>query len=99
VVDTYKGLQNNMKWDTTKKLQTEFMLKDKEVSEKKYWEMLEVLPPEAMVSNAFLVGEPTDHSKDLSGNYNARYSLYFKDENKFYYGGEASIDDFKTFII
>ena len=57
-----------MKWDTSKKLQTDFMQKTDEVPEEKYYEMLEVLPPEAMASNAFLVGEPDDHAKDLSGN-------------------------------
>lgn len=88
-----------MKWDTTKKLQTEFLLKDKEVPEKEYWDMMEALPPEAMVQNAFLVGEPQDHEKDLSGHFGARYSLYFRDNEKHYFGGYASISDFKTFII
>ena len=87
-----------MKWDTSKKLQTEFMLKDSEVTESKYYEMLEVLPPEAMASNAFLVGEPTDHAKDLSGNFGARFDLYFKDGEKFYYGGLASLSDYQTFV-
>jgi hypothetical protein len=88
-----------MKWDTTKKLQTEFIKKDQEVTEEKYYEMLEVLPPFAMVSNAFLVGEPTDYGRDLSGKFNARYSLYFQDNSKCFYGGETSINDFKTFLI
>lgn len=88
-----------MKWDTTKKLQTEFMQKDKEVTDEKYYEMLEVLPPEAMVANAFLVGEASNHAPDLSGNYNALYDLYFTDNDKFFYGGIASISDFKAFLI
>lgn len=26
-----------------------------------YWEMLEILPPAAQLSNGFLIGEPADH--------------------------------------
>jgi hypothetical protein len=34
-----------------------------EVTEERYWEMLEVLPPASMVRGAFLVGEPMDHDR------------------------------------
>lgn len=75
------------------------MLEDSPVEEKTYWEMMGVLPPEAMVSNAFLVGEPSDHGKDRSGLFGARYALYFKNGKGHFYGGLASISDFKTFLI
>ena len=88
-----------MKWDTTKKLQAESMKKDSEVTEAQYYEMLECLPPIALSANAFLVGEASDYAKDLSGQYNARYALYFRDSEKCYYGGLASIDDYKAFLI
>lgn len=36
-------------------------LKWRRISRARYWEMLEVLPPAAWSSGAFLVGEPTDY--------------------------------------
>ena len=88
-----------MEWNTSKKLQDVFMLKDSEVTAEKYYEMLEVLPPQAMNANSFLVGEPSDHAKDASGVYRPRYALYFTVGEKFYYGGLASEDDYKAFEI
>jgi len=82
-----------------KTLQTDLMKKDIEVSADTYWEMLEVLPPEMQVTNAFLVGEPTDHAPDLSHNVRPRFALYFTHDGKYYYGGLASVSDFKTFLI
>jgi hypothetical protein len=81
------------------RLQTEFLLKDKEVSEEKYDEMLGVLPPERATDNAFLVGEPTDHALDRSGRFGARYDLYFIHEGRYYYGGLASVSDFTAFVV
>ena len=46
-----------------------------EVSEERYVEMLEVLPPAAWVGHAFLVGEPCDHD---AGNGQPRYEAYRK---------------------
>lgn len=88
-----------MQWDTTKKLQTDIMLKSEPTTEEIYFEQLGCLPPQAMVSNAFLVGEPFDHDKDLSGIFGARYDLYFIHKKKYYYGGLVSEGDFKTFLI
>lgn len=68
-----------------------------EVSEERYDEMLCVLPPERMAHGAFLVGEASDHAKDLSGNFSARYELYFIKDGKHYYGGLASVSDFDAF--
>lgn len=31
------------------------------ITRRKYWDMLEVLPPALWIGGAFLVGEPTDH--------------------------------------
>lgn len=83
----------------TKILQTNIMLKDKEVTEQMYWDMLEVLPPVRQVTNAFLVGEPTDHGKDMRGTFAPRYQLFFRADGKYYDGGLASTKDFDTFII
>lgn len=86
-------------YHTGKKLQIEFMKKDTEVSMEVYNEMLGVLPPQQMANNAFLVGEPTTHNKDLSGHFNPLYELYFLSNDKAYYGGLASENDFITFLI
>jgi len=82
-----------------KSLQTEFILKDREVTEERYDEMLGVLPPERMTGNAFLVGEAVDYGKDLSGKFLPRYELYFMVCDKYYYGGLASTEDFDAFVI
>jgi hypothetical protein len=52
-------------------------------TEKMYWEMLEVLPPEKMIGRNFLVGEADHHNADgravyacftkLGDSYRARY--------------------------
>ena len=48
-----------------------------EVTEARFYDMLNVLPPAAMVPGAFLVGEPTDHH---AGNGRPRFQA-FKAEN------------------
>ena len=83
-----------MQWNTTRKLQTEY-IKGEEVTRERYYEMLEVLPPQAMVQNAFLVGEPTDHGD----HGRARYALYFTQDGKYFYGGLASENDFKIWLL
>ena len=57
----------------SKILQTEFLGKQSEVTIEEYENMLGALPPRAMTSNAFLVGEPHDHDRQGF----PRYSLYF----------------------
>jgi hypothetical protein len=49
----------------------------KESTEKRYWEMLEVLPPAAMTGLGFLVGEPFDHGTcTVKGFTLPRYSAF-----------------------
>ena len=80
----------------SKKLQTEFFLRDQEVTEERYDEMLGALPPERMTGNAFLVGEPMDHNGE---GCRARYELYFTHEGKYFYGGLATVKDFEMWLI
>jgi hypothetical protein len=82
-----------------KYFQTEFMLKDREVTESKYYEMLSVVPPTTMIHNAFLVGEPVDHIVNEKGEYRPRYDLYFTEAEKYYYGGLTTVADFILFTI
>ena len=78
-----------------KTFQTDFIIKQKEVTPKHYQEMLGVLPPERMAGNAFLVGEPMDHGT----NGRPRFELYFQEDDKFYYGGLATTKDFDFWLI
>ncbi len=81
-----------MKWNTEKNLKTKNLPVNcfQRVSDVKYYEMLEALPPQAMVKNAFLVGEPTDHVKGQPV-----YECYFRDEGMSF---RAGIMSEKTFI-
>ncbi len=65
-----------MQWDTERSLKTQNLPGTcfERVSSVKYYEMLEALPPQAMVKNAFLVGEPTDHKNGVPV-----YECYFKE--------------------
>jgi hypothetical protein len=82
-------------WDNKKRLQVEFIEAKSEVSDIKYFEMLEVLPPAEMCANAFLVGEPTTHNKQGQ----PVYELYFIKDDKFYYGGLCDSEDFRIMLI
>jgi hypothetical protein len=77
------------------RLQTEFLLKDWEVSEERYYEMLGVLPPKKMVDNAFLVGERTDYI-NMRG---YTYELYFTEGGKYYHGGQATLNEFNLWLV
>lgn len=77
-----------------KTLQTDFILPKKEVTEEEYFYFLEVLPPERMAKNAFLVGEPVTHEKGK-----ALFDLYFERDGKFYNGGLDTVDTFDAFLI
>lgn len=64
--------------------------KQKEVSEEKYTDMLEVLPPQRMATNGFLVGEPYDHDHDGR----PRFALYMQELDRYYFAGYATTKDF-----
>ncbi len=74
-----------------KKFQTYWIMKDREVSENEYNEMLCCLPPERIARGAFLVG-------DASGVVRFRYALYVTENGRYYYGGLASVSDFDAFL-
>ena len=75
------------------KLQTEFII-GKKTSKENYFYMLGCLPPIKMVSNGFLLGEPTDIIK---GEF--VYNMFFERNKKFYSAGLATIKDFNTMLI
>ena len=61
-----------------------------EVTGDRYYEMLNVLPPERMRGGAFLVGEPFDHN----GKGESRFDYFFKKDGYCYYGGLLTTREF-----
>jgi len=60
-------------------------------TENMYYEMLEVLPPEAMGNGGFLVGEPNHHNNDNEPVY-----ACFMRSKGFEFGGTNYVDTFKA---
>ena len=76
----------------------------KRISEKHYWDMLEVLPPEAMRYSAkkktegFLVGEPYDHNAQGVPRY-AMYTHVQKGGGRFYSIGYKTMEEFNALMV
>lgn len=63
------------------------------VTEARYWEMLEVLPPEAQTGFGFLVGEATDHNAQGR----PRFAAFVEVQGQFFESAEPmTIADFKA---
>ncbi len=84
-----------MKWNTDLKLQLDFIQETIPVTDKKYYEMLECLPPQALVKNAFLVGEPVRHNHKGE----ALYDCYAHKDKQGYFVGTITEKEFKTWLI
>jgi len=80
------------------RFQSEFITPEEEVTEGRYIEMLEVLPPARWCGGAFLVGEPVDHIETSHGLL-AVYYLYYKHEEKYFYGGLTTTIGFDGFCV
>ena len=103
----YKNLDNYIEAAQLKRLQAKtarrFLANKqktmKTITERKYWEMFEVLPPEEMASHnhwhGFLVGEPTNHNKDGQPQYQ---SYFYNDVSEFYIGDVMDTPSFKKII-
>lgn len=63
-----------------------------QVTESKYNEMLEVLPPEAMNGSSFLVGEPYDHNDKGE----PRFHMFAKFNGLYYSVGFKTIAEFNA---
>jgi hypothetical protein len=64
-------------------------MKWNEVTEERYMEMLEILPPAVWVAKGFLVGEPVNHRKCwVCGACAATFSPFLRYQGKFYEGDE-----------
>lgn len=69
--------------------------KVEEVTVERYDEMLGVLPPERMATNAFLVGEAYDHD----GFGSPRFALFFENEGRYYEAGICTTADFDAALV
>ena len=63
--------------------------KGQEIEESIYFNMLDCLSPRILKNNYFLMGEAYDHNGD---NFKVRYMLFYKNNNKYYYGGLVEAD-------
>lgn len=76
-----------------KKLDTHILEPHFEVTEEEYIRCLEVLPPARQVPNAFMMGEPYDHTEQGF----PRYMTYGEKGGAYYYYGLYTVSDFDTF--
>jgi hypothetical protein len=65
-------------------------VKWKKVSERRYWDMLEILPPALMEGGKFMVGEPWDHGPCAvnGGEAYPRFSAFFRVDGAHYEGNK-----------
>ena len=77
-------------------LLTKQIEKKKEVSKEEYERMFEVLPPNVVAKNGFLVDEPMDHDSDTG---QPRFQMFVEEDGKYYDVGFATKADFNMLII
>jgi hypothetical protein len=67
-------------------------------TERRYWEMLEVLPPAIMTGAGFLVGEPMDHGRcSITRSVLPRYSAFVEKGGEFFEARDPmTIPEFKA---
>lgn len=67
-------------------------------TERRYYEMLEVLPPALWLAKGFLVGEPTDHRTcTVRGHIAPTYAAFVSHGGKFYEGPSMTEAEFRAF--
>jgi hypothetical protein len=72
----------------------------KEVTEERYDEMLDMLPPALWVGKGFLVGEPFDHRKcNITGKMSATYTAFFHAKGRYFEGDPMTTAEFVNFDI
>jgi hypothetical protein len=78
----------------TQKLDTHILEPHFEITKEEYIRCLEVLPPARQVSNAFMMGEPFDHTAQGQ----PRYMTYGEKDGVYYYYGLYTVSAFGAFI-
>lgn len=72
----------------------------KEVTESRYDEMLNILPPRLWLGYGFLVGEPVnDRFFTVTGNKSATYASFFNAFGGYYKGDPMTVQEFVKFDI
>jgi hypothetical protein len=70
----------------------------KEVSDERYNEMLEVLPPALWLANRFLVGEPTSHRRcKITNKVMPTYAPFIFAFGRYYEGDPMTPAEFRAF--
>jgi hypothetical protein len=71
----------------------------KEVDERRYDEMLGVLPPALWIDKGFLVGEPFDHRRcKVTGRLAASFTAFIRYRGKYYESeGAMTVGEFRAF--
>ena len=80
-------------WEESKKDFMSFAQAGDEIDSKIYWYFLEVLPPAAMNSSGFLLGEPYTHNEDNEPLYEA---FYKSPSDRYFFGGLKTVKEFKA---
>ncbi len=73
----------------------------KSVTEERFMEMLEVLPPAVWIPKGFLVGEPYDHRPcKVSGTFAPTFSAFFEIGNEHFAADEAmTVKEFRALSV
>ena len=70
----------------------------KEITEKRYNEALEVLPPALWLANRFLIGEPSDHRRcTILKKIVPVYSAFFFAYGRYFESDPLSFAEFRAF--
>jgi len=72
----------------------------KEVTQKRYLEAFELLPPAVWVSFGFLMGEAHDHRRcSITGQTAPTFAAFFAHNDKFYEGDPMTTAEFRAFDV
>jgi hypothetical protein len=70
------------------------------VSQERYNELLEILPPAHQTQKGFLVGEPTTHRKcKITGQVEPTYAAFIKYQDQYFEGPDLTVEEFNCLNI
>ena len=76
-------MKTKKQWDDSKQNFKQFVNPGDQIDSELFYYFLEVLPPAAMLSGGFLVGEP--YNTDENGNF--QYDCFYEMDRKYFYKG------------
>lgn len=70
----------------------------KEVTQARFWRMLEILPPRFQAGYGFLVGEPDTHRGcTINGDFRAAYAAFYETAGRFFEAsGPLTVAEFQA---